>query len=337
MSYLFFFLSFASTILLIIGLIKPSLLSKIFGKVPTRKIVSLLFAGLTVFSLVMTAITAPDMVETNNDSVKQDNSKSAIVESEITNNEAEDLAAPAETDIQNQDNNEQATNVVNSDYVAEAANNQAQVLYSVVKVVDGDTLSVSIDGKTETIRLIGINTPETVDPRKPVECFGIEASNKAKELLIGKKVRLEIDSTQGDRDKYNRLLRYVWLESGIFFNKQMISDGYGYEYTYSKPYKYQAEFKQAENEAKQAKRGLWADGVCADSETSETPPAIQQPAPQAPLISGQYDCSSNKYNCSDFKTHDEAQAVFEYCGGSANDVHKLDGSDNDGIACESLP
>jgi len=143
--------------------------------------------------------------------------------------------------------------------------NQVEVsdqMFPVVKVVDGDTLSVSINGKTETIRLIGINTPETVDPRKPVECFGKEASNKAKDLLTGKRVRLEADSTQGDRDKYGRLLRYAWLESGIFFNKQMISDGYAYEYTYSKPYKYQYEFKQVEAEAKQAKSGLWADGAC---------------------------------------------------------------------------
>jgi len=184
--------------------------------------------------------------------------------------------------------------------------------FPVVKVVDGDTLSISINGKTETIRLIGINTPETVDPRKPVECFGKEASNKAKELLTGKSVRLEADPTQGDTDKYNRLLRYVWLEEGLSFNKQMISDGYAYEYTYAKPYKYQAEFKQAEAVAKQAKRGLWADGACAIPETNNTPPTTQQPAPQATSNSSQYDCSSNKYNCSDFKTHGEAQAVFDY-------------------------
>lgn len=209
--------------------------------------------------------------------------------------------------------------------------------FIVEKVIDGDTLSVSIDGKTETIRLIGINTPETVDPRKPVECFGQEASNKAKELLTGKRVRLEADSTQGDKDKYNRLLRYVWLESGLFFNKQMISEGYAYEYTYSKPYKYQSEFKQAEAEAKQAKRGLWADDACAVVEDNATSPTVQQPSPQTSQFNlSQYDCSVNKYNCSDFETHDEAQAVFEYCGGTVNDVHKLDG-DKDGQVCESLP
>ena len=86
--------------------------------------------------------------------------------------------------------------------------------------------------------------------------------------------------------------------------------------------KYQAEFKQAEKVAMEAKRGLWATDVC-DSQSS--------PAP----TSDQYNCSTNTYNCTDFSTHAEAQSVFESCGGTANDIHRLDG-DNNGIACESL-
>lgn len=109
-----------------------------------------------------------------------------------------------------------------------------------------------MDGTRETIRLIGIDTPETVDPRKPVQCFGGEASNKAKELLSGKKVRIEKDSTQGDRDKYGRLLTYIYREDGLFFNKYMIEQGYAYEYTYDTPYKYQAEFKEAEKYARES-------------------------------------------------------------------------------------
>jgi len=139
-------------------------------------------------------------------------------------------------------------------------------LYKVVKVVDGDTVAVEINGKKETIRLIGINTPETVDPRRPVECFGIEASNKAKEILTGKRIKLEADSIVGERDKYGRLLRYIFLEDGTNFNKMMISEGYAYEYTYDLSYKYQGEFKQAEKEATEAKKGLWADGVCESAE-----------------------------------------------------------------------
>jgi len=135
----------------------------------------------------------------------------------------------------------------------------SQKLYSVVKVVDGDTIDVSINGVTERLRLIGINTPETVDPRKPVECFGVEASNKAKSILTNKKVSLESDSSQGEGDKYGRLLRYVFLEDGTNFNLMMIKDGYAYEYTYDIPYKYQTEFKKAQKEAMEAKAGLWGD------------------------------------------------------------------------------
>jgi len=119
-------------------------------------------------------------------------------------------------------------NVTNSVPVSTPTNSKT---YDVVKVVDGDTIDVSINGKTERIRLIGINTPETVDPRKPVECFGKEASDKAKTLLGGMKVYLESDITQGELDKYSRLLRYVFLENGTNFNLLMIKEGYAYEYT----------------------------------------------------------------------------------------------------------
>ena len=142
--------------------------------------------------------------------------------------------------------------------------------YAVTQVVDGDTIKVLIDGEIETLRLIGIDTPETVDPRKPVQCFGVEASNKAKELLREKNVSLEADITQGERDKYGRLLRYVFLEDGQLFNQLMISEGYAHEYTYdSNPYKYQTEFQAAENEARENERGLWAPSACA-GDTGQT-------------------------------------------------------------------
>lgn len=138
-------------------------------------------------------------------------------------------------------------------------------LYSVIKVVDGDTIDVSINGQIERLRLIGINTPETVDPRKPVECFGREASDRARALLDGKKVLLESDPNQGERDKYSRLLRYVFLESGENFNLMMVQDGYAYEYTYDTPYKYQDEFKGAQRYAETNRLGLW--GACCASQT----------------------------------------------------------------------
>lgn len=135
--------------------------------------------------------------------------------------------------------------------------------YLVDHVVDGDTFSVVIDGKKETIRLIGIDTPEVVDPRKPVQCYGREASDKAKEFLTGKNVVLTNDPTQGERDKYKRLLRYAFLEDGTNFNEYMIREGYAHEYTYqSNPYQFQSQFKAAEIYSRENKKGLWADGIC---------------------------------------------------------------------------
>lgn len=154
--------------------------------------------------------------------------------------------------------------------------------YVVTKVVDGDTITIDLDGSSETLRLIGINTPETVDPRKPVECFGKEASNEAKSLLTGKKVRIEKDPTQGDRDKYGRLLAYVWRDDGLFFNEHMIKAGYAYEYTYNLPYKYQAQFKADQATAQSQGRGLWAPGVC-DTGTTTT---ASTPTPVATSPSG---------------------------------------------------
>ena len=136
-------------------------------------------------------------------------------------------------------------------------------LYEVVQVVDGDTIKVrSATGQVETVRLIGIDTAEVVDPRTPVQCFGREASERAKQLLSNQRVQLEQDPTQDTRDRYGRLLAYVWLEDGTFFYKQMIADGCAHEYTYNTPYKYQAEFKAAQQQARDAQLGLWAPDTC---------------------------------------------------------------------------
>ncbi len=129
----------------------------------------------------------------------------------------------------------------------------------VVKVIDGDTIRVLLNNKEDMVRLIGIDSPEILDERKPVQCFGKEASVKAKQLLSGKTVKLETDATQGEKDEYGRLLRYVFLEDGTNFNKFMISAGYAREYTFkSNPYKYQSEFVRAEEKAREDRVGLWS-------------------------------------------------------------------------------
>ena len=135
-------------------------------------------------------------------------------------------------------------------------------LVKVTKVVDGDTIKVDIGGTIETVRMIGVDTPEIKDPRKTVQCFGKEASAKTKELLENQMVKLEADKTQNDKDKYGRLLRYIYLENGTFINKKLIEEGYAFEYTYQIPYLYQTEFKAAQQLAETNNLGLWNENNC---------------------------------------------------------------------------
>lgn len=136
------------------------------------------------------------------------------------------------------------------------------VYYDVTRIIDGDTFRIDMNGVSTTVRPIGIDTPETVDPRKPVECFGREATEKARQLLHNKRVRLEFDPSQDEKDIYGRLLVYVYTEDGIFFNLNMIENGYAFEYTFRTPYKYQELFRQAEQQARNNLRGLWSPDTC---------------------------------------------------------------------------
>ncbi|MFA6897631.1 MAG: thermonuclease family protein [Patescibacteria group bacterium] len=133
--------------------------------------------------------------------------------------------------------------------------------YDIYKIIDGDTLTVSIDGANKTVRLIGIDTPEIASSYTAAQCYGIQASQAAKDKLAGKKIYLEADPVSGDKDKYDRLLRYVHLEDGTLFNKCMVEEGNAKEYTYAGiTYKYQSEFKTAQTSAATARKGLWS--VC---------------------------------------------------------------------------
>lgn len=149
------------------------------------------------------------------------------------------------------------------DYVDEspAATNSAVVgligeRVLVIEVVDGDTIKVWGD---KTVRLLGIDTPETVDPRRPVGCFGKEASNETKSLLSGKEVILQKDVSE--TDKYKRLLRYIYLplDNGqiLFINDYLVREGYAKVLTYPPDIKFNEQFRQAETEAKNNKKGLW--------------------------------------------------------------------------------
>jgi micrococcal nuclease len=131
---------------------------------------------------------------------------------------------------------------------------------TVLSVVDGDTLTVRIAGRTETVRLIGIDTPETVHPTKPVECFGPEASARTKELLP-KGTRITVVRDAEARDRYGRLLLYVTrVSDGLFVNLDMIEGGFALPLSIEPNTVHERDFAEAAHRASTARLGLW--GAC---------------------------------------------------------------------------
>ena len=187
-------------------------------------------------------------------------------------------------------------------------------LVSVVRVIDGDT--IEIEGG-ERVRYIGIDTPETVDPRKPVQCFGVEASDKNKELVYGAKVRLTKDVTE--RDKYGRLLRYVWIGDAMI-NLELVQQGFAYSYSYPPDVKYQDLFVKAQGVAREAKRGLWSSCSAGAPVQPETTATQEAGSGGSCAIKGNISSSGEKIyhipGCGSYgKTRiDEARGERWFCG-----------------------
>ena len=294
METFFVALFFLSILALIVGIVKPSLFSRI--KIPTRKMVGIVFGGLILVSFIGIAITV------------------------------EPTEQPQQVEQQNQ---EQPTAPISSPVSNQPVNNQPAVAsdtYLVVRVIDGDTIEIE-GGKK--VRYIGIDTPETVDPRKPVQCFGVEASNKNKELVSGKRVRLEKDVSE--TDQYGRLLRYVYV-GDTFVNLELVKQGYAYASSYPPDVKYQSQFTDAQRVAKEQNKGLW--GSCQESTQTSTPAPTATPQ-QSPGGSGYSvpSCSSTDCDCGDFNS--KAHAQWFYDNYDPNNTHRLDGSDKDGLVCET--
>jgi micrococcal nuclease len=196
-------------------------------------------------------------------------------------------------------------------------NSPGRVRGKVIGVRDGDTIEVDLgNGEYKTVRYIGIDTPESVDPRRTVECFGKDASNMNISLVMNKTVELEKDVSETDR--YGRLLRYVYVDT-IFVNQYLVEEGFAHASSYPPDIKYQEDLDSSEVEARAQNKGLWA--ACGGS----------------PENKSKSNSISDK-DCPDFATQQEAQDYFISKGGSSsNNVDKLDGSDRDGIVCETLP
>lgn len=142
--------------------------------------------------------------------------------------------------------------------VGQTITNNQPVLYQVTEFVDGDTIAINMNGHSEKVRFIGVDTPETHKPNTPVQCYGPEASAFTKKSIGINKVRLVSDSQTTDRDRYDRLLRYVYLADGTNLNNKIIAGGYGFYYPYFPFTKYE-EFKSAQSKAMEAKKGIWSN------------------------------------------------------------------------------
>ena len=211
----------------------------------------------------------------------------------------------------------------------------------VIRVVDGDTIEIEGGQK---IRYIGIDTPETVDPRKSVQCYGKEASDKNKELVEGKDVELEKDVSE--TDKYGRLLRYVWI-GDLLINEFLVQEGYAQSSSYPPDVKYQEKFDEAEQKAREEEKGLWGE-VCNITPTptkkitptpiptkttvqknpTPTPTTQAQTIQPVQPVSGSYVCDCSK-TCPQMLSCAEAQYQLNVCGCQARDA------DKDGIACDA--
>ncbi len=133
----------------------------------------------------------------------------------------------------------------------------------VERVVDGDTIMVEIDGRIERLRYIGVDAPESVRPDYPVECFGPEASKENARLVGGQEIELVRDVS--DRDRFGRLLRYVYVRDPatgerVFVNLRLIEEGYANVVTFPPDLAHVDELRAAEREAREDGRGLW--GTC---------------------------------------------------------------------------
>jgi micrococcal nuclease len=145
---------------------------------------------------------------------------------------------------------ERSNQEANYDFLKAATLNRQR--FKVAYAVDGDTVKLTTG---ETLRYIGIDTPETKHPKKPVQYFGKEASAVNKKLVSGKDILVEFDVVK--RDKYGRLLGYVFLEDGTFVNADLVKQGYAKVYTYPPNVKYAELFRSLQAEALKEKRGLW--------------------------------------------------------------------------------
>lgn len=333
MAYIFTLLFLISCICLVVGLIRPRAFGRLFQGKATRKQIGILFGLLIFVSLIFVAASPlPEGYEEQSNEQKAE--EVVIPETDVANSEPEyvkleeiqDKNTPVEPNLPAPvailDNNSIKEAEVKPEPKEEQ--NQVKDLFRVTEVVDGDTIKVSLLG---TLRLIGIDTPETRDPRKPVQCFGREASNKAKELLSGRKVYLEYDPAN-KKDKYGRTLAYVYREDGLFYNAEMIKQGYAHSYVQF-PHPRLDEFNIYQREARENGRGFWAANTCNGDTTKAISVINTNSIPLLPISNEVNQGGFIKGSCASLKK----LGLGNFREGDPNYTKSRD-RDNDGLACE---
>ncbi len=183
-------------------------------------------------------------------------------------------------------------------------------------VIDGDTIDVVLAGGVARVRYIGVDAPERDEP------YYQEAREENRRLVEGQTVILVRDVSE--TDSFGRLLRYVYIQPGIFVNAELLRRGYARLVTFPPDVSQQTLFSDLQHQAREAGQGLWG--------LSDLAEEAEEAAPAGCLI-----CNRNAYNCSDFRTQAEAQACFDFCWEQVGeDSHQLDGG-GDGVVCEQLP
>lgn len=300
----------------IAGMVKPNLFNNILGKHANRKKIAQISLIAFIAMFIVIGVSEPESV------------KQARL--------AEEKAQLEEQERLEEERNRLAEEAPRSEPAPEP-HNPEKYWHKVERVVDGDTVKASVDGKVESIRIIGINSPEATTR---TECFGSTASKKAKEFLEGKWILLEKDDSQSDRDKYGRLLRYVWFDTGTDFGRRMIEEGYAYEYTYDIPYAKQAEYKDTQEYADERSHGLWSSDTC-DGKRTKPAPKVTAPKPKpvapapAPKPAPRSNCDPNYTPCVPNVSYDlDCPDIGFSVRVIGSDPHGFDGN-GDGYGCES--
>jgi micrococcal nuclease len=205
---------------------------------------------------------------------------------------------------------------------------------TVVEVVDGDTIRVELPTGIDTVRIIGIDTPEVVAPDRPESCFGKEATAFATGMLDGKTVTLEPDPTQGERDRFDRLLAHVHVGDGLYAT-EAIAAGFGIHYIYEDPSIHAADLDAAASAARDARLGIWAscEGRVDLPVESVGPVPFVGPDPKPPAGGN---CHPSYDPCVPNTDHDlDCKDIGFRVRVIGPDEYRLDGEDNDGRGCES--